>query len=88
MLEKGHPIQRIEMNFSKAAGAIDQLHENYPENDVIMYEISKTEIKRFHGLKPEPKCPRGCSGTRDGRPVVIRTHNGMIQCSICGYLGG
>src|ERR1035437_2711867 len=86
-LKDGHPIQRIEFNLQTAAEAIDQLHESYPEHDVVMYGISKVEIKRFHGVKPEPKCPRGCTGRSDGRPIVVRTEKGLVQCKTCGFLG-
>ena len=83
----GHPIQRIERNFEAAALSMDQLHETYPQFDVILYKVERREIAKFKGKLPEPKCPRGCDGIRDGRSVVIRTHNEKIQCSLCGYLG-
>lgn len=85
--KKGHPLQRIETNFKTAALAADQLHEEFPEHDVYMYALEKREIKCIRGKPLEPKCPRGCSGERDGRPVIIRTQGGLVQCSICGYLG-
>ncbi len=85
--KKEHPVQRIELNFEAAALAMDQLHGEYPEYDVILYAVEKREIAKFRGKKPDPKCPHGHDGMRDNRPVVIRTHNGMVQCSICGYLG-
>jgi len=85
--KNGHPIQRIEMNFHEAAKAMDQLHAEFPEHDVTMYEATEKEICTFKGKFPEAKCPRGCQGTRDNRAAVIRTQNGMVQCSICGYLG-
>ncbi len=87
---KGHPIQRIERSFESAAIAMDQLHEDHPKFDVILYEISKREVARHRAIKKpllDPVCPKGCSGSRDGRPVVIRTQKGLVQCSICGYLG-
>ncbi len=87
---KGHPIQRIEKSFESAAIAMDQLHEDHPEHDVIMCKIERMEVARFKGKKkplPDPVCPKGCSGSRDNRPVVIRTQKGLVQCSICGYLG-
>jgi len=67
---------------------MDQLHGLYPEYDVILYEVGRREIAKFKGKKPPIKCPRGCEGIRDGRPIVIRTEKGMVQCSLCGYLGG
>jgi len=88
--ENGHPIQRIEGHFQAAAKSADQLRERFPEHDVFIHVLRKIELHRIRGIKPkppEPKCPRGCEGTRDGRPVVIRTEKGLVQCSICGYLG-
>ncbi len=85
--QKDHPIQKIEMNFEAAARTMDQLHGEYPEYDVILYEIGRRELAKFKGVKPKPICPRGCEGKRDGRDIVIRTHTGAVQCSLCGYLG-
>lgn len=86
-LKNGHPIQRIEMNSHEAMKAMDDLHAEYPQHDVTLYEVAEKEIAKFKGKMPMAVCPRGCDGTRDGRQIVIRTHNGMIQCSLCGYLG-
>src|ERR1035437_6104072 len=86
-LKDGHQIQRIETNFHSAAIALDQLHSEYPEYDVILFEVSKKEIKRYQGVKPPPICPRGHSGLRDGKPIVIRNSQGKVQCGVCDYLG-
>ena len=83
----GHPIQRIEYNFGEAARSMDLLHETYPENDIVMYKLEEKEVATFKGKKKRPVCPRGCEGTRDNRPVVVRTEKGLVQCSVCGYLG-
>ena len=84
----GHPINKIEMQFEEAVRMMDYLHEIYPYDTVRMFEISKREIAKFAGKDlPAPMCPRGCTGTSDGRPVVVRTEKGLIQCKICGYLG-
>lgn len=85
--KNGHPVGRIEFNQHAAMIALDQLHEEFPQHDVILYELAEREIAKFKGKMPAAKCPRGCDGTRDGRQIVIRTHNGMVQCSLCGYLG-
>ena len=90
VLEKGHPINKIEMQFEEAARMMDYFHETYPEHTVRMFEVSKREVASFVGKRKElPKavCPRGCTGTSDGRPIVVRTEKGLIQCKICGYLG-
>ena len=86
-LKDGHQIQRIERNFHAAALAMDQLHSEYPEYDVVLFEVSKRRVKEFQGVKPPPKCPRGHRGLRDGRSVVSRNSQGKVQCSICDYLG-
>jgi hypothetical protein len=86
-LKNGHQIQRIELNFHTAASAIDKLHEEHPEYDAVLFEVSKKEIKRYQGVKPPPICPRGHSGTRDGRPVVTRNSQGKVSCGVCGFLG-
>ncbi len=86
-MKNEHPIQRIERNFHSASVAMDQLHAEFPEHDVILYEVGRKELAVFKGKKPEPICPNGHSGMRDNRPIVIRTHNGMVQCSLCGFLG-
>ena len=86
-LKDGHQIQRIETNFYSAAIALDQLHEEYPEYDAILFEVSKKEIKRYLGVKPPPKCPHGHYGLRDGKPIVVRNSQGKVSCYVCGYLG-
>ena len=86
-LKDGHQIQRIERNFHSAAIALDQLHAEYPEYDVVLFEVSKKKIKEFLGVKPPPECPHGHEGLRDGRPIVVRNSQGKVSCSVCGYLG-
>lgn len=86
-LKDGHQIQRIERNLLSAALAIDQLHAEYPEYDVVLFEINKTEIKRYQSVKPPPICPRGHHGLRDGKSVVFRNSQGKAQCGVCDYLG-
>jgi|SRR5665647_1881469 len=86
-LKDGHQIQRLERNFHAAALAMDQLHSEHPEYNVILFEVSKKEIRRYQGVRPPPICPRGHDGTRDGKPIVIRTTEGRAYCRICGYFG-
>ncbi len=89
--EKGHPIQKIEMQFGAAAATFDGLCEQYPQNEIKMFSVTKEEIKKRKGQpKPlaKPSCPYGHEmELRDGRPAVVRTDKGQVQCSICGYLG-
>jgi hypothetical protein len=90
LLVNGHPVQRIEGNLTAASQTMDRLHLQYSEHDVILYIVEKKEVARFKGQIPIPQpavCPRGCRGTADGKPQVRRTEKGLVQCSICGFLG-
>ncbi len=44
--EKGHPVQRIEMNFGCAAKTFDMLTEHYSDKVVRLFAVSKNEIKK------------------------------------------
>jgi hypothetical protein len=94
--EGGHPIQKITNNFKDASEIYDLLRKQYPNKEIqIWHTTQKVIVKGVPAALPpsgeipkELNCPRGHSGTIDGKNVIVRTSDGTANsetayCSIC-----
>ena len=89
VFEKGHPVQRITYSFHDASRIYDELRKVYPENEILIFELSEKEIVRFAPPKkeqpPQPiECPRGHGGLTDKKPNIVSNLQGSYFCKVCG----
>ena len=82
----GHPINNFFTNFELACHYFDAFSKTYPYNLVTLVICERRTLKANSPIeKPLLDCPRGCTGSIDGKAVVSRGSNGKDYCRICDW---
>ena len=82
-----HPVARITKSLRDASEIMDLFRSRYPNHTIVMSQSVEEEIAKFTPLQtekpPEPGCPRGHSGSANGKSVIVRNDYGNY-CAVCG----
>lgn len=86
----GHPEQKITNSLHDACQIFDLYKAQYPDRTIFILETTQRVLAKVEPEKKKPpkpseiECPKGHSGSTDGRPNIVNSSNGTCYCTVCG----
>ncbi len=89
--QNGHPVQSITHSFNDAGRLHDEYRKKYPQREITISQTEERMIVRTVPEKPKRQpaeevlcCPKGHTGTTDGKSIITMGLTGKLYCSVCG----